>query len=167
MKIYAREKLSKFLRILLIILLMAQLNGKDNSLKNDTGNNVKENRSLEKSLIFPGLGQIHEKKYFKGALFITAELITITGAFINNHLGNKNYNYYRSSKTGYDTSLYRIETERFDKNRNLFIATGIGIWMINMLDIYLFKKKMQKSKLKMTLNRGINDEIFFTLNYSF
>ena len=100
-------------------------------------------------------------------MFITAELIAITGAVISNHFGNKNYNKYRSSITESDALFYRKETERFDRERNLFIAAGIGVWIINMVDIYIFKKKMERKGINISLKKGMNNEISFTLNYCF
>lgn len=164
MKTFARVKLSKFLKIFIIIFISSLINAEDLALtKTDKTNN----RALEKSLIFPGLGQLHEKKYLKGVIFITAELIAITGAILNNRQGNKNYNKYRSSLTESDALFFRKETERFDRSRNLFIAAGIGVWMINMLDIYVIKKKRGKKSIEVSLEKGINNEIFFTLNYNF
>lgn len=164
MKIFVRVKLSKFLKIFIIIFVSSLLNAEDLT---STKTNITANRALEKSLIFPGLGQLHEKKYLKGIIFITAELIAITGAILNNRQGNKNYNKYRSSLTENDALFFRKETERFDRSRNLFIAAGMGVWIINMLDIYIIKKKMGKKSIEVSLEKGINNEIFFTLNYSF
>ena len=167
MKIYAREKLSKLLNIILILLLAFPASGAEDPSPGSDGKKDSGTRALEKSLIFPGWGQLHEKKYVKGILFLTAELIAITGAVINNNKGNSSYNKYRSSDTVNDAVFFRDETERFDRQRNLFIAAGIGVWIINMVDIYLLRKKMKKSGLKVSLSKGINDEISFIINYSF
>ncbi len=167
MKISVRVKLSKLLKIILILILAFPLSGAGDSPSDSTEKKSEETRALEKSLIFPGWGQLHEKKYFKGILFLTAELIAVTGSIINNKRGNSNYNKYRSSSTIEDTVFYRNETERLDKQRNLFIAAGIGIWIINMADIYLLRKKMKKKGLKVSLSKGINNEISFVINYSF
>ena len=167
MKIFVRVKLSKLLKIFIIIFISSLINAEDLASKKADKTNITDSRALEKSLIFPGLGQIHEKKYLKGVVFITAELIAITGAILSNRQGNINYNKYRSSLTENDALFFRKETERFDRSRNLFIAAGIGVWMINMLDIYILKKKMEKKSIEVSLKKGINNEIFFTLNYSF
>ena len=167
MRIYVRVKLSKLFKIILILILAFPVNGDGDSPSGSAEKKSNETRALEKSLIFPGWGQLHEKKYFKGILFLTAELFAITGAIINNKKGNSSYNKYRSSSTIENTVLYRDETERLDKQRNLFIAAGIGIWIINMADIYLIRKKMKKKGLKVSLSKGINNEISFVINYSF
>lgn len=159
--------MSKLLRIFIIVSMISFANGDDTGSGDPEAKNPVDTRALEKSLIFPGWGQIHEKKYFKGVVFITAELIAITSAVISNRLGNKNYNKYRSAVTESDALHFRKETERFDRERNLYIAAGIGIWIINMVDIYFFKKKMEKKGLNMSLKKGMNNEIYFTLNYSF
>ncbi|MEN8222397.1 MAG: DUF5683 domain-containing protein [Acidobacteriota bacterium] len=167
MKISVREQLTKLLNTILILFLVFPVYGAEESRTGPAEKKSNETRSLEKSLIFPGWGQLHEKKYFKGILFITAELVAVTGAVISNRRGNSNYNKYRTSLNVDDAVYYRDETERFDRQRNLFIAAGIGVWIINMADIYLFKKKMKKKGLKVSLSKGINDEISFTINYSF
>ena len=167
MKIFVRAKLSKLLRIIIIVLMISFVNGEDTRPGEPEAKNPKKTRALEKSLIFPGWGQLHEKQYFKGVLFITAELIAITSAVVSNHFGNKNYNKYRSSITESDALFYRKETEKFDRERNLFIVAGIGVWIINMVDIYIFKKKMERKGINISLKKGINNEISFTLNYSF
>ncbi len=159
--------MSKLLNILLITALTLPVYSTGNSKSEPTEKEGTETRALEKSLIFPGWGQIHEKKYFKGILFLTAELIAITSAVINNRKGNRSFNKYRSSIIVDDAVYYRDETERFDRQRNLFIAAGIGVWIINMADIYLFRKKMKKRELKVSLSKGIFDEVSFTINYSF
>lgn len=167
MKIFVRAKLSKLLRIIIIVLMISFVNGEDTRPGEPETKNPNSTRALEKSLIFPGWGQLHEKKYFKGVMFITAELIAITGAVVANHFGNKNYNKYRSAVTESDALLFRKETERLDRERNLFIAAGIGVWIINMVDIYIFKKRMERKGINISLKKGINNEISFTLNYNF
>lgn len=159
--------MSKLLNIFLIIALTLPVYSTGNSQTEPAEKKGSETRALEKSLIFPGWGQLHEKKYFKGVLFLAAELIAITGAVLNNRKGNSSYNKYRSSIIVDDAVYYRDETERFDRQRNLFIAAGIGVWIINMADIYLFRKKMKKRGLKVTLSKGIFNEVSFTINYSF
>lgn len=159
--------MSKLLNILLITSLLLPVYGNRNPDSEPEEKEGTRSRALEKSLIFPGWGQLHEKQYFKGILFITAELIAITSAVISNRKGNSSYNKYRSSIIVDDAVYYRDETERFDRQRNLFIAAGIGVWIINMADIYLFRKKMKKRGLKVSLSKGIFDEVSFTINYSF
>ncbi len=167
MKISVREKLSKLLNIILILAFAFQVYASEDSRPGTTENGKDVSRALEKSLLFPGWGQIHEKKYFKGILFMSAELIAITCAVISNRKGNINYNKYRSSVTVDYALLFREKTEKYDRQRNLFIAAGIGIWIINMADIYFFRKKMKKSDLKVSFSKGIRNEVFFTFNYSF
>lgn len=148
--------------MLLALLFVFPLSGRETE-KNTPG----ETRALEKSLLFPGWGQLHEKKTVKGLLFMTGELLAITGAVIANHRGNRNYNRYKTSTTVEDTMFYRKETERYDKQRNLFIAAGIGIWIINMVDIYLYKNKSRRKGIKLSLKRLVNNEISLDIGYHF
>ena len=80
--------MSKFLKILLILVSISLINTGLYPSGTGSGETSPEKRALEKSLLFPGWGQIHEKQYMKGAIFITAELLAITGIVINNNNGN-------------------------------------------------------------------------------
>jgi len=154
--------LLKILSLLLSLFIVLPLSGGETEKKPP-----KDTRALEKSLLFPGWGQLQEKKIVKGLLFMAGELIAITGAVIANSSGNRNYNRYKSSKTLEDAVFYRQETERYDKRRNLFIAAGIGIWIINMVDIYLYKKKDRRKGIRLSLKGMVSNEISLDIGYYF
>ncbi len=167
MKISVRVKLSKFYKQITVIIIFSltciQLINPENKRNNVTT----DKRALEKSLLFPGWGQIHEKQYLKGGLFIAAEVIAIAGMVINNNKGNDSYINYRMAEVGNEAVMWRKETEKFDKRRNLFIVAGIGIWIANMVEIYIFNKRKNKKRVKISLIRGINNEVFIDLSYGF
>jgi len=165
MKIFAKEELSIIKRIvypLLVIFLIntifyTTLYGKEekDSLK----------RPLELSLLFPGLGQIKEKKYLKGILFLSGELFLLASAISNNRLGNENYSRYRNADTKTDVIRFRLAVEKFDKRRNIFLFSGITIWALNMLDIYFHIKK--KFKISILIKNDKDKNFTIGLNYSF
>lgn len=104
--------------------------------------------SLEKSIIFPGWGQICEKRYFEGIIFVTSEIFCLAGIFKNGREGNKYYKLYKSADNTYDAIKYRDLTIKFDKRRNRFIAGAISVWVLNLLDMSLIIKKEKNMILK-------------------
>ena len=113
---------------------------------------------LKKSLLFPGLGQFHEKQYLKGVLFSGTEIFCIIEAVIHNQRGNDAYWKYRMSQTVEDAVEFRGLTERHDRTRNAFIAAGAGVWILNMVDMLLFAKKKYRKKVLLTTSTDYEHE---------
>ena len=113
---------------------------------------------LKKSLLFPGLGQLYEKQYLKGAVFSGAELFCIIEAVIQNYRGNDAYWKYRMSQTVEDAVEFRGLTERHDRTRNTFIAAGAGVWILNMVDMLLSAKKKFRKKVMLTTSADYEHE---------
>lgn len=97
-------------------------------------------RALERSLLFPGLGQLSEKQYVKAALFTSAEVACLATIVVNARRGNAAYRHYRATATVDDAVKWRQETERLDRRRNAAIAAAAGIWVLNMVDIFIHVK---------------------------
>ncbi len=125
--------------------------------------------SLQKSLLIPGWGQIAEKKYPEGFLFLSTEIFCLYKFFSYNHKGNKYYDLYKKSGDVGNAIQYRELTEKYDTRRNKFILAVAGIWVVNLIDMYFIvrnKEKKQK-KLKLEIKHNENKELVFTLSYSF
>jgi len=125
--------------------------------------------ALQKSLLIPGWGQFAEKKYFEGAFFLSAEIFCLYKIFESNHRGNESYQLYKSAENVENTVKYRDLTEKYDRRRNAFILGAIGIWAVNLIDIYIIvKNKKKKDKnLKIQLESSENMMLGFTLTLSF
>ena len=125
--------------------------------------------SLQKSLLFPGWGQLAEKKYLKGITFISAEMACLYGILANNHKGNKNYRLYKAAENVDDVVKYRGLTEKYDRRRNIFILAAVGVWAVNLIDIYtLVNKRNKKSEnLQLRLDGGLKGLIGLTISFSF
>lgn len=125
--------------------------------------------SLQKSLLIPGWGQIAEKRYLEGALFLSAEIFCFYKIFTYNHKGNYYYDRYKKADNVNDAVNYREKTEKYDKERNKFLLAAAGVWIINLIDTYIIvKKKEKKSKnLKLKLEHNENKGLAFTISYSF
>jgi len=125
--------------------------------------------SLQKSLIIPGWGQIAEKKYLEGILFLSAEVFCLYKVISYNHKSNDYYSLYKNADNVSDALEYRDLTENYDTKRNRFILAVAGVWIINLIDIYFITKKKNKKErnLKIKLEHNENKDLAFTITFSF
>ena len=123
--------------------------------------------SLKKSLLIPGWGQAAEKRYVEGFLFFSAEVFSFYQIFSNNHKGNKYYRKYQGAGSMDATVQYRALTAKYDKRRNIYILAAVGIWAVNLIDIYVIVKRKAKRKLELKLESGKDKSLAFTVSYSF
>lgn len=98
-------------------------------------------QALVRSLLFPGLGQLHEKQVLKGVLFASAEVACLALAVVHAGRGNDAYWSYRQAATAGEATRWRAETERCDRRRNRAILAAAGVWVLNMADILVFAKR--------------------------
>jgi hypothetical protein len=115
-------------------------------------------KALEKSLLFPGLGQLSEKQYVKAALFGGAEILCLAQVLIFRGKGNGAYKKYRDA-SDYEAAVeFRSQTEKYDKRRNTAILAAAAVWVLNMIDIFVFAKKKYGKKAAIGLNPYYNHE---------
>ena len=154
--------------LLTIIFLCISCFGQDKKVKEEISPKSKFT-SLQKSLLIPGWGQFAEKRYLKGVLFLSAEIFCIYKIFSNNHKSNDYYALYKAADNTSDAVNYRELTEKYDIRRNRFLLAAAGIWIINLIDIYIIVKKKEKKSgnLKLKLEHNENKTLFFTISYSF
>jgi hypothetical protein len=136
-----RELLSKTIKAFLLILVLVCI---DTTLVCAETKIDPTQKPLVLSLVFPGLGQLCEKSYFKGTLFFVAEIACIWQIIHLNRLGNTAYKNYQQAQTIDDTAYYRNQTMNYDKKRNLFIMAGCLVWVINLIDMNIYVKKKRK-----------------------
>lgn len=125
---------------------------------------------LEKSLLLPGWGQLSEKRYVKGSLFLVAEIALLTGFAANNSLGNENYGLYKNAETMDDAVRYRRLTEKYDTRRNRFLLAAAAVWGLNLLDISLIMKKNKETggeRASLRIEHGGLDQIRVAASYRF
>lgn len=125
--------------------------------------------SLHKSLLWPGWGQLSEKRYLEGILFSAAEAFCIVEILINNHKGNQEYELYKNADNVQDAVKYRSSTERYDTRRNQFMLAAVGIWIVNLVDMYfIFRgKKTGEKKLTVGICSSPTDKISLVITYCF
>jgi len=163
-----------FLIIFLILFFQTSLNFTFSQEKEAKKNNEdKKITSLKKSLLFPGWGQLAEKRYFEGIIFATSELFCLYQIYSFNRKANYYYKKYKIATNVQDVLLYRERTEKYDKLRNKYILGAAGIWVLNLVDIYYIMKKRQKRfqkkrniKLNIFFNNG-EKKIIFNINFNF
>ncbi len=123
--------------------------------------------SLKKSLLVPGWGQFAEKHALEGVLFLGAELFSLYQVFHYNHKGNSTYRHYQAAISSEDALRFREKTEEFDKKRNIYILGAVGIWAVNLIDIYVIVKNKEKNKIKLQLQSVDKKGLVLSLHYSF
>ncbi len=125
--------------------------------------------SLQKSLLIPGWGQIAEKRYIEGTLFLSAEIFCFYKIFSYNHKGNDYYDLYKKADNVTDAIKYRDLAEKYDKRRNTFILAAAGAWIINLIDIYIIVKRKDKKERNLRLKFKLNEnkDLALTFTYSF
>jgi hypothetical protein len=102
---------------------------------------IRLRKALERSLLFPGLGQLYEKQYAKAALFAAAEIACLALVVVEIGRGNDAYRSYRDAASADDAARWRGATERCDRRRNTAILGAAGVWVLNMADMLVFAKK--------------------------
>ena len=166
MRTFAREFLFKHRIIAGLFLIVLFLFSHTSKILAEKPADQKK-KVLTKSLIYPGLGQLYEKQYVKGWLFLTAETVCVIAAIINNHQGNKYYDRYREASISEDAVTWREKTETYDKRRNLFILTGVAVWVVNMIDIYIYTKKKYKKGVSLYIRQNAGNSIYFGIRLTF
>ncbi len=154
----------------LILLLFISLPCLSQDEENKKGTLPKKKlNSLQKSLLIPGWGQIAEKRYLEGILFLSVEVFCLYKVISYNHKGNDYYSLYKNADNVSNAIEYRDLTENYDTKRNRFILAAAGVWIINLIDIYFIIKKKDKKErnLKIKLEHNENKDLALTVAFSF
>lgn len=124
--------------------------------------------SLHKSLLIPGWGQFAEQRYIEGALFLSAEIFALYKVFSYNHEGNNAYAKYKNADNVQDAVKFREMTSDYDTKRNQYLLVAAGVWVVNLIDIYLIvtnkEKKMENPRLKFESG---HKSLVLTVSYRF
>jgi hypothetical protein len=107
--------------------------------------------SLAKSLLVPGWGQMAEKRYLEGAVFLGSEIVCLVGILRNNRLGNESYDLYKTAAFAEDAVRFRQATETADGRRNKFILAAAAVWAVNLLDIYFIVRNREAGRRAVAL----------------
>jgi hypothetical protein len=125
--------------------------------------------SLKKSLFVPGWGQLAEKHTIEGVVFLAAEIFCLYKVLDNNHRGNEYYSLYKEAASAEDAVGYRELTETYDSRRNLYILAALGVWTVNLIDIYVIVKKNEKKKntISIKIEHGEYKRLAVSVSFGF
>ena len=101
----------------------------------------KENRPVSIIKFIPGVSQVKSGKLVKGGILLVTFSAAIFGAISENKRGNDLYEKYLNSSNEEEVIELRRQTEKKFKNRNYYFAGIVGIWLIHLVDLKLFKDK--------------------------
>lgn len=136
-----------------------------------SGDIPQSRRPLVKSLLVPGWGQLAEKKYLEGFLFLGGEVFCFYQALKANSKGNSSYRLYKDAGGVEDALRYRGLTEKYDARRNKYLLAAAGIWALNLLDIYLIVRNKETANrekgLRVNLETGIGETLALAVRCSF
>ena len=90
-------------------------------------------------MFIPGIQQLKSKKYVKGSLLLGSFIGSVAGAVVYNKKGSDWYDKYSNSTNVEDIILFRQETEKSLKKRNLFIVGIFSVWLVHIIDLKFFK----------------------------
>lgn len=124
----------------------------------DTGNGASPPPILgprEKSLIFPGWGQIAEHRIVKGAAFAAVELVCLAGAICYNGRGNSAYEQYQAAGDPASAVHFRRLVERNDGRRNACLLAAAAVWAANLLDIHLLVNRESAGGTPRSIKVGV------------
>jgi hypothetical protein len=102
-------------------------------------------------------------------VFLSAEIFALYKVFTYNHKGNKAYTQYRDATSVDNAVRHRQMTVDYDKKRNQYLLVATGVWVINLIDIYLIMKNKEKKgkNLRLKLESGKNKSLALTISYRF
>jgi tetratricopeptide (TPR) repeat protein len=92
-----------------------------------------------RSLLYPGLGQLHQNKKTKGYLFLGFETASIIGLVTSHLLTNSTHNKYLDARLPNDIEEKYDNYKFWYQTRIGFTATTIGIWIYNYVDVTIFE----------------------------
>ena len=101
------------------------------------------------SVLFPGWGQIRSGRYGRGALLVSAEIITLTGLMMADVQYNRAVEQYDLARAFYLSAeyigdaryYYDLMNEKWDSAenlntyRNILLGTAIGVWAVGVVDM--------------------------------
>lgn len=101
------------------------------------------------SVLFPGWGQIRAGKYGRGALLVSAEIISLTALLMTDIQYDRAVEQYERARAFYLTAQYIgdaheyydtmhekwDDAENLHKYRNVLFGAAVGVWAIGIVDM--------------------------------
>lgn len=133
------KKLSLFLIFCLVVNLHALTAAEEQPESSEPDKQKPKTVSI--TMFIPGIHQLASGKYVKGTILLGSFLSCITGAVIHNNKGNEWYEKYINSTNVEEIILFRQQTEKSLKKRNLFMVGILSVWALHIIDLKFFKSK--------------------------
>lgn len=135
-KIISYNMIKKWCLFLIVVTMIQPA-----AAKSDADSNEKKSKTKKVSIlmVIPGVQQLKSGKYVKGSLLLGSFIGSVTGAFVYNKKGSDWYDKYLTSTNVEEIILFRQETEKNLKKRNLFIAGIFSVWLAHIIDLKFFK----------------------------
>ena len=119
-----------------------------------------KNRAMIYSSGFPGIGQYYLDKEYKALTYFSSEIITLyMFNYFNNRIKdlkskyNSTYSLYLASTNDEEVGSYHNKINKIlddiDINktiREIFLISAVSIWILNIVDVYLWNEPNIKSK---------------------
>ncbi|MDZ7859987.1 MAG: DUF5683 domain-containing protein [Candidatus Krumholzibacteriota bacterium] len=129
------------------------------------------------SAIFPGWGQIKSGRYGRGALFMTMEVVALTGIVVANIQYDRDIEALDRSRSLFKIATYigdaQYYNDQMKKNwedadgmntyRKVLTGAAIGIWSLSMIDM-IWGDDPENVPISMRINKN---EFFITKSFKF
>jgi len=96
-----------------------------------------------RSAIVPGWGQFHKGKTGKGVLFLTTEIVTVSGVIFFETRRADNMRKSRETTNLSIVKQYRSRADNWEQYRNIAIGAAAGVYVWNVIDAALAKGKIR------------------------
>ena len=107
----------------------------------------KPTQNMLKSIIAPGWGHFSAKRYTKGQILLTSELILMGAAFYYYNIAMDNYNKYKNATYIIDINTYYENAKKPYQFSAAFFSLGTVLWIYTIFD-------------SATVTRSYNDDLW-------
>jgi hypothetical protein len=113
--------------------------------------------ALWRSMIIPGWGQFHKKKTAKGIIFLTTEIVAVSGLAFCEIRRSDNWRKSAETTNVNVAKEYRNRADSWELRRNIFVGAAAGVYLWNVLDAALAKGKLKYAWVPDNLNLITNE----------
>ncbi len=127
-------------------------------------------RGLWRSALIPGWGQMYKQSYFKGALFLAAEIGCVATALAFENQRSSYVNKARAAYSADAISFYQKKANNARNIRNGLIIGASGVYIVNLVDALVAKGKLRYKKSKgkeLAINPYFDGAVNVSLAYTF
>lgn len=105
-----------------------------------------------RSALLPGWGQFHKGKTGKGILFLTTEIVSVSGLVFCEMRRSDNMRLSQETTNLTIIKEYRSRADTWTLRRNILVGSSLGIYAWNVLDAALAKGKIRYAWIPNNIN---------------